>query len=267
VTHRGPFQPRTSCDSVPSLQSLHLRAPSPASRASPPDLRSADCCPWSLYVRRVAGSRASQKHQLLKPPFFLFIQRGATLLCVLFGGISSNAAAQVAAQPAPLMPRRRGADVSLPGRPLHCRCLPSSPPAFEVISGITFQRDVLCDLQELIFFHIPQLVSLMNFITTGTAECLHGSFKYNSYFPNSPCHMPQYISTIKLQGAGESVNIYRERRHIQTFSYSHICPRGNSSSHLLYKLNKTLLNHRKTGFLSLWTPSSLCSYIRHRCFL
>lgn len=81
------------------------------------------------------------------------------------------------------------------------------------------------------------------------------------YFPNSPSHMPIYILTIKLQSGGESVNVYRERRSGQTFSYSNLHHRSNSSSHSPYELNKTLLTYRKTITflpLSACTSRSLC---------
>lgn len=138
-----------------------------------------------------------------------------------------------------------GAEVPLPSRPLHHCCLLTSPSAFRLISGITFQLDMSCNLQEQIFSPIPRLISLMIFITPGPAECLHSSFKYNnSNFPNSP-HMPIYILTIKLQSGGESVNVYTERSG-QTFSYTNLHHRRKSSSHSPYELNKTLLTCRKT---------------------
>lgn len=90
---------------------------------------------------------------------------------------------------------------------------------------------------------------------------LDTSFKYNnSYFPNLSSHMPIYILTIKLQCGEESVNVYRERSG-QTFSYSNLHHRRNSSSHLSYELNKTLLTYRKTIVflpLSACTSRSLC---------
>lgn len=164
-----------------------------------------------------------------------------------------------------------GAEVPLPSRPLHHCCLLTSPSAFKLISGITFQLDMFCNLQEWIFSPIPHLVSLMIFITPGPVEYLHSSFKYsNSSFPNSPSHMPTCILTIKLQSGGESANVYRERRSGQTFSYSNLHRRSNSSSHSPYELNKTLLTYRKTITylpLSACTSRSLCFPVRCCWFL
>lgn len=102
-----------------------------------------------------------------------------------------------------------------------------------------------------IFFLIPQLISLIIFISMGTVECLlHSSFKYSSYFPNSPSHMRKYVLTIKLHSGEESIKVYRERRSGQTFSYINLCHRKNSTSHLPYELSKTLLNHTKTIFFA-----------------
>lgn len=148
-----------------------------------------------------------------------------------------------------------GAEVPLPSRPLHHCCLLTSPSAFELMSGITFQLDMFCNLQEWIFSPIHHLISLMIFITPGPAECLHSSFKYNNfYFPNSPSHMPIYILTIKLGSGGESVNVCRERSG-QTFSYTNLHHRRNSSSHSRYVLNKTVLIYRKT--IIFFPPLSL----------
>lgn len=86
----------------------------------------------------------------------------------------------------------------------------------------------------------------MILITPGPAECLHSSFKYNnSYFPNSPSHEPISIPTIKLWSGGESANAYRER-NVQTFSYTNLHNRRDSSSHSPFELNKTLQIYRKT---------------------
>lgn len=155
-----------------------------------------------------------------------------------------------------------GTEVPLPSRPLYHCCLLTSLSPFKLISGTTFQLDMFCNLQELIFSPILYLISFMIFITPGPVECLHSSFKYNSsYIPNSPSHMPIYIFTTKLQSGGWSVNVYRERRG-QTFSYSNLHHRRNSSSHWPYELNGTLVAYRKT---IIFLPLSACAF-RSLCF-
>lgn len=162
-----------------------------------------------------------------------------------------------------------GTEVPLPSRPLHHCCLLTS--AFELISVfelITFQLDMFCNLQEWIFSPIHRLISLIIFITPGPAECLHSSFMYNNfYFPNSPSHMPIYTLTNKLWSGGKSVNGYRERSG-QTFSYTNLHHRRDSSSRSPYELNKTLLTYRKTKIffpLSACRSRSLCFPVRCCC--
>lgn len=159
-----------------------------------------------------------------------------------------------------------GAEVPLPGRPLHHCCLFTSPSAFRLISGIMFQLDVFCHLQEWIFSPIPHLVFINDLYYYRSCKVSSQFFQIQQLLLPKLIfsHNDTYVLTIKLQSGGETVNVYIERKSGQTFSCSNLHNRKNSSSHSLYELNKTLLTYRKTVFLPLsaCTSRSLCFPVR-----
>lgn len=88
-------------------------------------------------------------------------------------------------------------------------CSPFSPAPLKLISGIAFHQGMLYNLQGRIFFHIPQLISLITFFTTRTVECSHSSFSNTTLISQLTFSYTQISLAIKLQDRGESTDIDR----------------------------------------------------------
>lgn len=174
-----------------------------------------------------------------------FLSNILSLHILCFCQILNSTVTQGVPQPPPGMLCNPQSHVPLSAWPLHCCCLLTFPPPFKLISGTAFHQGMFYNLQGRICFHIPQLISLITFFTTRTAECFHSSFSNTTLISQLTFSYTQISLTTKLQDRGESTDVDRERTE-QAFPYVNLHHRRNCSLHLPYKLSETPLSCSKT---------------------